>query len=72
MVVVVVVGLDVVVVVVVVESILAVDGCVLFVLCCRSLLTIGIGTSLVSMMLVEATDELKNLEVISLIRPLPE
>jgi hypothetical protein len=30
----------------------------------------GMGISLVSMMLVEATDELKNLDVISLISPL--
>jgi len=36
----------------------------------RSLLMIGIGNSLVSMMLVDATEELKNLDVISLIRPL--
>ena len=43
---------------------------VLFAAVCRSLLMIGIGSSLVSMMLVDATEELKNLEVISLMRPL--
>ena len=48
--------------------------CVLLEFCCSclSLLAIGIGSSLVSMMLVEAMDELKNLEVISLMRPLLE
>ena len=51
----------------------AVDIFVLFeVCCCLSLLAMGIGSSLVSMMLVEAMDELKNLEVISLMSPLLE
>lgn len=39
---------------------------------CFSLLAMGRGSSLVSMMLVEAIDELKNFEVISLMRPLVE
>ncbi len=49
---------------------LSVDKVLLRFAICRSLLMIGIGSSLVSMMLVEATEELKNLDVISLMRPL--